>query len=579
MTRNTLKSFLTILLVATLNLGLGCKGKSASADEAAAAAAAAAGGGGSGADAETNSSLTTDGTWVTAVTEYYADRYSDEGVDGKYDRIETYTFKDQYWYGADYGWYDNYLTYTADSDADGVTDYVYSYSYNTDGTAASQNHSIDGVAHSTTLYTYDDGYLIKEARVDVDDGQEFLVYTFTYDDQGHKLTENLAITSDSAPYYTWTATYDSQGNMLTEQANEDRYYGIDEPYIKNYTYDARGNTLTESYDSNGDGTWDEIDTMTYDATNNLLTKITSFVSAGWSAIYTYTYDTNNNRITETGMSQNSDGETSPYTSYKWEYDSHHNITKGYRTSNPSDSTSYYLYTETTYDSAGNKLTTTDYNSTGTITAQNVCTLDKYGHKLTDAAWEYDGNQIIFEYIKNIIYTYSDGLVTAAADADGDGSPAGIDCDDANAAKKLGGVEVTDGLDNDCNNLIDDITVTYTYYKDDDTDTYGDPAVTTTNETGTTPAGYVTNASDCDDGDAAITTGSLYYVDSDGDGYGDLNATGVSACTTPVGSVTDNTDCNDAESTTHPGAPDCRSVSGGRDFIDNDCDGLVDKDAC
>lgn len=67
----------------------------------------------------------------------------------------------------------------------------------------------------------------------------------------------------------------------------------------------------------------------------------------------------------------------------------------------------------------------------------------------------------------------------------------------------------------------------------------------------------------------ITVGTPvnYYVDADGDGFGSNTASPVSACSTPAGFVTNNTDCDDANADRNPGADEFCST------VDEDCDGL------
>lgn len=64
---------------------------------------------------------------------------------------------------------------------------------------------------------------------------------------------------------------------------------------------------------------------------------------------------------------------------------------------------------------------------------------------------------------------------------------------------------------------------------------------------------------------------IYYADTDGDGYGDI-ASDSAACSTPLGFVTDSTDCNDADNLIYPAAEDICNA------IDDNCNGLTDEDA-
>jgi hypothetical protein len=119
---------------------------------------------------------------------------------------------------------------------------------------------------------------------------------------------------------------------------------------------------------------------------------------------------------------------------------------------------------------------------------------------------------------------------SAGDDDDSAAPApgpvygGGDCNDSDPAISPVALEVCDGIDNDCDGGIDD--------------TGSDNPVD-------------------------------WYADADGDGYGDASDT-IAVCGQPVGYVTDGTDCDDGEAGIWPGAPEnC-------DTIDSDCDGdLVD----
>jgi hypothetical protein len=66
----------------------------------------------------------------------------------------------------------------------------------------------------------------------------------------------------------------------------------------------------------------------------------------------------------------------------------------------------------------------------------------------------------------------------------------------------------------------------------------------------------------------VTT--TYYQDGDGDGFGNAAVT-TEACQSPAGYVSDSSDCNDGDAGVHPGAIEyCNEV-------DDDCDNEVDED--
>ena len=87
---------------------------------------------------------------------------------------------------------------------------------------------------------------------------------------------------------------------------------------------------------------------------------------------------------------------------------------------------------------------------------------------------------------------------------------------------------------------------------------------------TPPAGYVPNATDCNDANAAVH--AAYYHDADGDGYGNAGLSpSATAATPPAGYVVKSTDCDDTLAVVHPGASDASC-----DGVDNNCNLQIDE---
>ena len=90
--------------------------------------------------------------------------------------------------------------------------------------------------------------------------------------------------------------------------------------------------------------------------------------------------------------------------------------------------------------------------------------------------------------------------TLFEDADADGFAACEDCDDTDDAVNIDGVEVCNGVDDDCDSDIDE-GVLLTFYADSDGDGYGDAATPTT--ACSASAGYAATGDDCRDDNADI----------------------------------------------------------------------------
>ncbi len=105
-----------------------------------------------------------------------------------------------------------------------------------------------------------------------------------------------------------------------------------------------------------------------------------------------------------------------------------------------------------------------------------------------------------------------------------------DCNDGDPAIHPGATELANGIDDDCNGIVDDITVTYKFYLDNDGDGYGNAAISVTRETNDLPAGYARENTDCDDENASINPGTIWVIDVDHDNY--FVGTPIIQCTSP-----------------------------------------------
>ncbi|MDZ4384042.1 MAG: MopE-related protein, partial [Nitrospirota bacterium] len=101
------------------------------------------------------------------------------------------------------------------------------------------------------------------------------------------------------------------------------------------------------------------------------------------------------------------------------------------------------------------------------------------------------------------------------DADGDGYLNVDECDDTNPAVNPGATEVCNGMDDDCDALIDE-GVLSTFYQDADSDTYGNGAAAST--ACFSPPGYVVNDTDCNDANPSVHPGAteVFYNGIDDD---------------------------------------------------------------
>ncbi len=218
--------------------------------------------------------------------------------------------------------------------------------------------------------------------------------------------------------------------------------------------------------------------------------------------------------------------------------------------------------------------------------------------IDDADTNVSGRSTFYRDNDGDSYGSSSSTTTACSRPTGYVSSA-TDCNDSAAAVNPAATETCDNVDNDCDGLTDDkdpnVSGRPTWYRDNDGDSYGSSSTTST--ACVQPSGYVSSATDCNDGAAAISPAatetcdnvdndcdgliddadsgvsgqSTWYADGDGDSFGNAGST-TAACVQPSGYVSSTTDCDDSTAAVNPSATETC------DRIDNDCDGLTDDDS-
>ena len=168
-----------------------------------------------------------------------------------------------------------------------------------------------------------------------------------------------------------------------------------------------------------------------------------------------------------------------------------------------------------------------------------------------------------------------------------------DCDDGNSAIHPNGNEYCNGLDEDCDGVLDNDSLDApTWYFDIDGDGYGSAFIVA--NTCTMPLGYYAEDLDCDDTRAQVYPGAqeycndldddcngaiddnafnalTWYHDADNDDFGDPNDT-LYECDQPFDYIPTSGDCDDGIDTVFPGSEE---VCNG---LDDDCNGVPDDNA-
>lgn len=256
----------------------------------------------------------------------------------------------------------------------------------------------------------------------------------------------------------------------------------------------------------------------------------------------------------------------------------------------------------------------DYDSTVTPGDSGWCSSSfDFEHFPFDPDWDWSDLFIFKRWYRDAdgdgFGDPNDSVTTMRGDADHADGPAGYvsnndDCDDTNSDINPDGTETCNGLDDDCNGLVDDNpTDAVERFPDTDGDNFGDPSNPTDVCRG--EDGYVRNDDDCDDSNENINPDATEIcdgLDNNCDGAIDENATdeicdtfdndcdgsideddacGTSGDTDDDGDgFCENATCSDGstpgdcDDTNENINPDATEIC---DSVDNDCDSSIDED--
>ena len=202
----------------------------------------------------------------------------DDGPDGFVDTTTTYTYAS-----------DNYLlSYEIVISSQGYGSFTASgeYSYNPDGSIASFGYDSDG------------------------DGVSDVVTTYTYDGKG-QLVSSLTDDGSSTLLTTFSFTGDDTAGTITTDYGDDGQADL----VMEYLYGA---TQAEFWhDDDGDGTWDWYRLVTYDGDGRVVTDDTDDgVDGRFERLQSWVYD-GDGRVSQHTTDDDGDGDVDQIEAYTW----------------------------------------------------------------------------------------------------------------------------------------------------------------------------------------------------------------------------------------------------------------------
>ncbi len=223
----------------------------------------------------------------------------DVNNNGSIDEVETFTYENGY----------NSATVTKEHDADndGIIDnrlvgtgfisgekIMYHFKYDAGN---------DGSVDSFQEVTYDKSLKLISVRNDSDnDGKTESFLLNTYDINGNKTGETLDVYAHMAKRNVHTYTYDNQGFKMTMTSDS---IGSDADYVETYIYNSENLLIETQRDYNDDNSVDMVIYYTYDTNNNPVKReIDAYNNGSIDEVSTYSW-----KMVKPQASTSSDGDS------------------------------------------------------------------------------------------------------------------------------------------------------------------------------------------------------------------------------------------------------------------------------
>lgn len=278
-----------------------------------------------------------------------------------------------------------------DSNADGITDAITTYTFNERGhkIRTDSDSDADGIIDRIEHFTYDEHAQLTRYTSDFDaDGVLDDNHIYTYDIDGNQIRKEIDTDADGINNSIDHYEYDVYGNM-TRSEEDNNADGIADR-ISIHSYDSAGNPQRLEIDNNGDGLIDEITINSYDSNNDMTRSEADDNADGIVDTITHFEYNNHGNVSRIETDQNNDGSLEFIVIF--EFNSNGQVQR--------------VLTDSDGDGSANNITTYEFNSSGQETGR---TTDNDADGINDIidiySYDINGNRASFERDNN-----GDGII-------------------------------------------------------------------------------------------------------------------------------------------------------------------------